>query len=272
MHCTRSLLLVLFALSPLASAEQPPVPQPAPSVPAASPARPRNVVQPAKQILLKVQVFEVSHTLLQKLGFGFKEFQHDDRPGAESGDPATSEAFTLKMVGTKGAAGWLKVLQREGLAKVLAEPTLVTVSGRPASYFVGGEVPTPGKPGDKDEKPRYRRYGTEINYVPILLDDDHLSLEIRVLISQLDPSLDREVDGQRFPGIRTLEIDTGLEMEFGKTTIIGGMRQCRSLPGGEKSKTSDNVEHEQIETVFFITPERVSASSPARAPRPVVTR
>ncbi len=216
-------------------------------------------------------MFEISLTRMQELGFGLIEFQPDDGKDAQRDEAATTEAFTLKMVDTKGAVGLLKALQREGLANVLAEPTLVTVSGRPASYFVGGEVPAPGKPCDHEE-PRYRRYGTEINYVPILRDDDRLSLEIRVRVSQLDPRLDREVDSHTFPGVRTVELDTGLEMEFGKTTVIGGMRQRRALPGGEKPESPDKVEYEQIETVFFVTPERVSASSPARAPRPTVPR
>ncbi len=245
--------------------------QPAPTAPAASPARPANVADPAKQILLKVQVFEISHTRMKQLGFNLKEFHSDDGKDAQCDEATTEEAFTLKMIDTKGAAGLLKALEREGLVKVLAEPNLVTVSGRPALYFVGGEVPTPGKSGD-DENPRYRRYGTEINYVPILLHDDRLSLEIRVRVSQLDSRLDRVVDGQTFPGIRTVEIDTGLEMEFGKTTVIGGMRQRRTLPQSENAEASDNIEPEQIETVFFVTPERFSAASPAYAPRPAVPR
>ena len=85
--------------------------------------------------------------------------------------------------------GFLEALKRENLLKVLAEPNLVTVSGRPASYLVGGEVPYPQPTGFGNISINFKPFGTQIDFVPIVLGNGGVRLEVRPQVSELDRTL-----------------------------------------------------------------------------------
>ena len=229
--------------------------------------------KPATQILLKLQVLELSQAELARLGFSFNSFGKaaDKVLTTKPADCSKYETFRIE-VSDEGRAKLFQALCQQGAAKVLAEPTLATVSGRPASYFVGGEVKSPVKPGEAADKSSYRRFGTEVNFVPIAIDDVWMQLELRARVAQLDPALDVVVEGNRFPGIRAVEIDTGLRLEFGKTAIIAGLVQRRAIPSDKKPADPKERKYDLVETVFLVTPERVTALAPAALPQPGATR
>ncbi|MEX0793012.1 MAG: pilus assembly protein N-terminal domain-containing protein, partial [Pirellulaceae bacterium] len=109
----------------------------------------------AQQVALKVKVYEVSRTKLETLGFDFAAFNGNDFitssvsgiiegvalsageiPGAGAG------TMTFGVLGdNSGFFGFVEALQQNNLAKLLSEPTLMSISGRPASFLTGGEVP-----------------------------------------------------------------------------------------------------------------------------------
>ena len=65
-----------------------------------------------------------------------------------------------------GFVGFIEALKQEDMLKVLAEPNLVTVSGRPASYLVGGQMPYPQPTGFGNIAINFRDFGTQIDFVP----------------------------------------------------------------------------------------------------------
>jgi pilus assembly protein CpaC len=128
---------------------------------------------------------------------------------------------------------------------VLAEPTLVTLSGRPAFCHIGGEVPAPVTREDGTVAVEYREYGTRIDLVPIVLEGGRMRLELRARVGQIDPTRSVEVEGQTCPGLIVREVDTGVEMRAGQTLILGGLVRQRSAGSEqEPSAASEAAEAE----------------------------
>jgi pilus assembly protein CpaC len=224
------------------------------------------------QVLVKVQVLELSLSKLRLLGFDLAALDREsqgalaDLLGPASSNGNRRESFHLQNVDAKTVIGLMQALKQEKLVKVLAEPSLVTVDGRPASYLVGGEVGVPAAPKSGRPSAReFRNIGTQIDFLPTLLGDDKLKFEIRARVSQLDPALDRVVNGETYPGVRSVEVDTGLSMSFGQTAVIAGLVQQRAAKGDGESN-EEAAHHELVETIFLVTPELVEGPDTAEVP------
>ena len=129
-----------------------------------------------QQVLLHVKVFEVSRTKLQNLGFDFVHSNGNsffgtsisgllDASKATTGGAITSGAAndlagdTVRFGVVSGAGntaffGFLDAMRKYSLAKIIAEPTLTTMSGRPASFNDGGQIPIlrAGRSWDHDHR------------------------------------------------------------------------------------------------------------------------
>jgi len=82
--------------------------------------------------------------------------------------------------------GFLEALRQYNMVKVLANPTLVTTSGRPASFKVGGEFPILVPAGLGTISIEYKPFGTRVDFVPIVLGNGNLRLEVRPQVSEID--------------------------------------------------------------------------------------
>jgi Flp pilus assembly secretin CpaC len=222
----------------------------------------------AKQVLLKVQAVEVSLTNMKALGFDVntlhgQPLSNSTPPQVGEGKPRDSLSFGV--VDRDSVNRLVDALVKEDIAKVLAEPKLVTVDRRPASYFVGGEVRTVvPQPGESPHE-LVRKVGTEIDFLPILHSDGKLRCEIRVRVSQVDPSLDVKAGDNTIPGFRVAEIDTGLEIMPGQTAALAGLTQQRIImkknANNEKERSVNNVE-----LLLFVTPELIDPPITAASP------
>ncbi|MGD9722745.1 MAG: hypothetical protein AB7O59_15535 [Pirellulales bacterium] len=234
----------------------------------------RQAQQRANQILVKVKAIELSRSKLRELGFDCHLGGNNSASawqailGMDGKDEASRETLRLGCDERQGVAALLKALQQENLVKVLAEPSLVTVNGRPATYATGGEIATPR---DQRGEVRYRTFGTEVHLLPILQEDGRLKLEIRARVAHLDPSLDVVVDGNAVPGIRAVEVDTGLEMRFGQTAVIAGLTQQRQTRQVDEKTHAESIVQSEVETIFLVTPELVEAMGPVAAESPPTT-
>ena len=159
-----------------------------------------------QQVLLHVRVMEVSRTKLRSLGF-------DLRCG---------------IVGDgRGGHGFLDALREHDLAKVLAEPTLVAMSGRNASFRVGGEFPVIVSGGLGTNSIEYKPYGMEIDFLPHVLEGDRIRLEVSPRISEIDPQTRTKLGKHRVPSLNVRQVDTGVEMQAGQTLALAGLIQNR---------------------------------------------
>ena len=160
-------------------------------------------------------------------------------------------------------------MRQYNLAKVMADPTLVTVSGRPAFFNSGGEFPILIPAGLGTTSVDFKKFGTQVDFVPIVLGNGNLRLEVKPRISFLDPTLSVTTQGITVPGLNVRECDTGVEMKSGQTLAIAGLVQNRleytntgipylaDLPyvGAAFRKTNEQVN--EIELLIFVTPEIV---------------
>jgi len=246
------------------------------------------------QVLLHVKAMEVSRTKLRSLGLDWSSFSpntvvHSMGAGVLSGvtqsvrelpggvqdfgySTITSGAETFRLSVIDGADAFFAVLdalRRDSLMKVLAEPTLVTVSGRPAFFQVGGEVPTLAPAGLGTVSIEYKRYGTQVDFVPIVLGNGRIRLEVRPRVSDVDLARSITVDGQTIYAFTTREVDTGVELQAGQTLAIAGLVQNRleaekrglpvlsDLPivGIPFRRVSERAN--EIELLILVTPELV---------------
>lgn len=156
-----------------------------------------------------------------------------DNPGqAEDARPIKSGSETLQTRVIENDEVLQKTvaeLEKAGALIVLAEPTLATVSGRPASLHVGGEFPIPVPQSNGSSTIEFREFGTRLDLVPVVLGHGRIRLELRPRISELDFDRSIVVDGIKVPGLRTRFVDTAVEMSVGQTLVLAGLVQQRVI-------------------------------------------
>jgi pilus assembly protein CpaC len=141
--------------------------------------------------------------------------------------PAATTNLLLGFVHNAwGFQNFLEALRSNGLAKLLAEPRLVTLSGRPASFLVGGlqAVPQTGQFGGTGVS--FQQFGTTLSFLPIVLGNGKIYLEVSPSVSSLDQANGlTNFNGTNVPGRNINYVTTTVELEPGQTFVIGGLIQ-----------------------------------------------
>ena len=236
-----------------------------------------------QQVLLKVKVMEVSRTKLRTLGVDWAHFTQDGTSVASSisgiinsadssGVTSLADNTTFQFAVFDGGDtffGFLEALQQNNLAKILADPTITAVSGRPAHFNVGGEFPIIVPSGLGQSTVEFKAFGTQVDFVPIVLGNGNIRLEVRPRVSELDASRGVVLSGQNIPALRVREVDTGVELKAGQTLALAGLVQTRveaeerglpfvsDLPyvGTAFRRVEESVN--EIELLIMVTPEFV---------------
>jgi type II secretory pathway component GspD/PulD (secretin) len=204
-----------------------------------------------QQIRVRVEMLEVSLTKLHKMETETAKDQknHIDslqalhkllRTPAQGGDklrPVQGES--------ESAITLINKLKQQNIAKVLNRPTVVAESGRPASIFIGEEIPVPA-PAASGTSADLQRCGTELEVVAHSLPGDTVRLEIRV------KSCTRS--GQPVPAINVLSCETCLTTKFGQPVVLGGSVSERiETVTTRTGKTHDEVN--EVALIVVVTPE-----------------
>jgi pilus assembly protein CpaC len=239
------------------------------------------------KVLLHVKVMEISRTKLRTLGFDWAQISSGggfisqgvsgilQAPGTVTGTQGATVRFGI--IGSGGSFfGFVEALRENDLARLLAEPTLVTLDGRPANFNVGGQVPIPLQQALGVTTVTYRQFGTAIDFVPIILGNGMIRLEVRPDITEIDPTLRDTVTG--VPGFRQRTADTAVEMKAGQTLAIAGLVFTREdtvnrgipwladLPWvGIPFRRVSNLRND-VELIIFVTPELCEAMDPNEVP------
>jgi pilus assembly protein CpaC len=240
-----------------------------------------------QQVMLHVRVMEVSRTKLRSMGFDFSvsrggNFFVSGAAGliAPSGAALGGDTMRFGLVNA-GAnfLGTLELLQQKNLVKVLAEPTLVTVSGRPARFLSGGEFPILVPGGFGTVGIEYKAYGTEVDFVPIVMGNGRIRLEIRPQVSELDESRGVTINDLTVPALTKRFVDTGVEMSAGQTLAIAGLVQNRiesehkgvpvlsDLPYLGAAFRRVQERNNEVELLILVTPELVEAVDAHQVPQ-----
>lgn len=195
----------------------------------------RAATKTPAQILVRVQMLEVNLTKARREGIDLDRIYGGDVDALSDRTPNFS----------RSQADLLTALQQKNLGKILAEPVLVVADGRPASLCVGGEFPITSSDASRAE---FRKYGTQLDLLAVMLGNNRVRIELRPRISELDPAHRVKLGENEVPGLRVRECDLAREMELGSTTIVSGLTQHRK----ESISTDLGVRDEDIEVALLI--------------------
>jgi len=256
-------------------------------------------------VLLHVKVMEVSRTKLRRLGFDWAKINGMNTIfSGPSGLmlPPTSPLLPAGVVNTAPAAsnipnnpikgtfafnvangssaffGILDALRQDKLLKVTAEPTLVAESGRAASFNVGGKVAYPSPQGLGAVGIEYMEYGTNVDFIPIVLGNGKIRLEVRPKISAPDWANGTTISGTAVPGFLERKADTAVELMAGQTLAIAGLVESRlesendglpwisEVPYLGAAFRTVHEEVNEVELLILVTPELVDAMNASEVP------
>lgn len=135
-----------------------------------------------------------------------------------------AEAFGLLLNFSKAKVGLnLGILEGSGMAKVLAEPSLVAISGQSANFLAGGEIPIPMSQGNGSVSIEYKTYGVGLTVSPTVLDNNRIVLKVAPESSELDYANAVTLQSVAVPAITTRRADTTVELGDGESFVIGGL-------------------------------------------------
>jgi Flp pilus assembly secretin CpaC len=256
------------------SVAQPPAPIPLPRPTSTETANAQSVLQAkiaerdrlqreidALQIVVKLRMLEVNLTKMRKIGVDYASLLRSHFQGADvvlnsagpNGGPSQGPDAKFQMgIANDSIGSCLDTLEQQNVARVLAEPTLVVVSGRPASFHVGGEIPLPSADQRGVE---FRKYGTQLDLMAQAVGNNRLRIEARPRVSKVETRHTIKVGDVEVPGLSVREVDTAVELESGQTWVMSGLVQKRV----ESEQTDAGVKDVTVEIalVTLITPEIV---------------
>jgi pilus assembly protein CpaC len=146
--------------------------------------------------------------------------------------PANSGAFSLFFSNfpTFPFSTAVSLLETTGLAKVLAEPTLVAMSGQPAKFLAGGEFPIPFAAAFGTASIIWKRFGIILEFTPTVIGKDTIQLALHAEVSDIDPARQVTVAGFTVPGLTSRQSETTVRLADGQSFAIAGLlsNQIRS--------------------------------------------
>jgi pilus assembly protein CpaC len=256
----------------------------------------RSVVDLETQVMTDVKIAEVSRTTLQNYGLNFYKANGQfnlgvSPPGAQNSVTTFSagavpaavlpvqNAFNILFTNSaQGLLGALSLLEQQGLAHTLAEPSLVATSGQTASYLAGGEFPVPVAQGGAVAggiTVTYKEFGVRLSLTPTILSRERISLKVAPEVSDLDFSAGIQIGGVAVPSLIVRRTDTTIELGDGETFVISGLvsrslvNSVSKLPwlgdipvlGAFFRSTSINIQDKEL--VMIVTPHLVRPLAPA---------
>lgn len=134
----------------------------------------------------------------------------------------------------------LQALQQRNLLQILAEPNLLAMDGKEASFLAGGEFPFPvveGQGAINNVTIQFKPFGVNLHFKPTILPDGTIDLQVAPEVSALDFSNALTVSGFVIPALSTRRASTELELHDGQSFVIAGLmdnrvtRNMSKLPG-----------------------------------------
>ncbi len=184
----------------------------------------------------------------------------------------------------------IEALKTQNLLQILAEPNLVAVNGKEASFLAGGEFPfpvvQPGAGGISTVTVQFREFGVRLKFTPVIQPNGNIHLRVAPEVSTLDYADAVTVSGTTVPAISTRKADTEFELQDGQSFVIAGLIDNRvtdvanKIPGlgdipilgnffKSKSAQKSNSELMVLCTVHRVSPSTQSPKGPAM-PEPIL--
>lgn len=244
----------------------------------------RITVAVEDQVLVKVRIAEMRRSAIKQFGVDWNFGSNDAIAGAANAAFETagsiSSAFNANgsilggiaasigsSFGAQNIATMVNAFEQHNIMRVLAEPTLASVSGENASFLAGGQFPYPTSVDENGQLGyTYRDFGVALEFTPVVLDGGRISLNVSTEISELTSDGSLVAGDVTIPGIATRRANTVVELPSGGTMSIAGLLLQRDsashagLPGiknvpvvGQLFSSTDYLKRE-TELVILVTP------------------
>lgn len=246
------------------------------------------------QVMLRVTIAEVQRDVVKKLGIDLTSALSNGNWAMKLSTsnpfpitPAITPSMTGSGTWTSGnnsIGGKLSALEQSGLLKTLAEPNLSALSGEQAQFLVGGEYPIPVSQTSTGSGStigvEFKTYGIGLNFQPVVLDEDRISLTVKTEVSELTSDGAVTISTLTIPALRVRRASTTLEIPSGGAMVLGGLikddvkQALAGTPGllnlpvlGTLFRSRD-FQRSQSELVIFVQPLVVRPVAAAKLQRP----
>lgn len=257
-----------------------------------------------QQVLLQVRFANVDRTAVQQLGMNVISTGAANTIGTMGTGqfaPPTLRTIDQEGVGTfrlsdllnvflfrpdLNLAATLKLLQQKRLIEILAEPNVLAMNGKEASFLAGGEFPYPvvqggGASGVPAITIRFREFGVRLGFKPVITSRGTIRLQVEPEVSALDFANAFTFQGFNIPALAVRRVETEIELDDRQSFAIAGLLDNRvtetlsrmpglgDIPFFGRLFRSRAVEKNHSELLVIVTPEIVRPI-PAGAPKPEI--
>ena len=259
---------------------------------------------PTGEILLQVRFAEVNRTALNQFGINLISL-----PGAKNiGSTSTQQFAPPQLLNQSGGttqfglsdllnvfifrpdinlAATIKALQQQNVLQILAEPNLMTASGKEASFLAGGEFPFPvpqsgSGGGTTTITIQFKEFGVRLGFTPTFTADGLIHLKVKPEVSALDFTNALQFQGFLVPALSTRRVESEMDLADGQSFAIAGLidnrvtQQLQKVPWiGDvpilgKLFQSKSFQRSKDELLVVVTPIIVKPMAPGQLPnRPV---
>jgi pilus assembly protein CpaC len=241
------------------------------------------VVRGRDQVMIHVTFAEVQRDVIKQFGINLNGAVgigsavlniNTDTPFSANGGPLSSTNFAGRF---KSVTANLRAMERAGVTRILAEPTLTAISGERANFLAGGKFPYPSVqsctvapcPPTID----FQNFGVSLTFSPVVLSEGRISLNVLTEVSELAPENSVTVAGTTVPGLNVRRAETTVELPSGGSLAMAGMlkeqtkHHINGVPElmqipvlGTLFRSNDFVNN-QTELMVLITPYVVQATA-----------
>jgi pilus assembly protein CpaC len=243
------------------------------------------------QILLKVQFATVDRSLSTDLGINLFSTGATNTIGSVSTGQFSPPGVTSPSSGRStvtlsdalniflfrpdlNLGATIRALQTKGLVEILAEPNVLAINGKQASFLAGGEFPYPilqgsGAGGVAGITVAFREYGIRLNFLPVITPRGTIRLDVAPEVSALDSTAGLTISGFTIPGITSRKVNTEIELKTGQSFAISGLLDRRLTETMQKIPVLSSVpvlgalfkskalQRQNTELLVIVTPEIV---------------
>lgn len=247
-----------------------------------------------QQVLLEVRFIEVNRSAGRELGISW--FRRTDSlhgtatgrvepnfrggisfsPTLLSGSIPFGTMVAQVLGGGINADILVQALEEKGLARRLAEPNLIALSGEKASFLAGGEIPIPVAEEAGRITIQFKEYGVRLNFTPVVLNNGLINLKLEPEVSQIDENTVFRTNLIEIPAFITRRASTTIEVRDGQSFAMAGLLQSihrkdqdqipwlGQLPVLGALFRSSSFQEQETDLVIIVTPRLARPAKPGQ--------
>ncbi len=238
-------------------------------------------ISQSQQVMLEVRFLEVSRSATKTFGVQWNATSglgnlSTGPAGAASGSAPFATAIAHILAGGVSADLLVQALENKGLARTLAEPNLVAMSGQTASFLAGGEYPFPVAGQLGQISIAFKRFGVGLDFTPLVLANGVISLKIEPEVSQIDATTTVQTPAGPVPSLVVRRASTQVELRDGQSFAIAGLMQSTTQDNNVQLPWLGDVpvigalfrsvdyQRKETELAIIVTPHLVRPARPGQ--------